>query len=214
MDMVDENGADENRESADDALHDDALARASDRKYLEHLCDALFHAHQDEYDALSAMILTSFNALAKPLSDDQEFLKIHLPNMGQGAIELSDEAYDELRLSMIKKGASAGIAEAEYRYACHLYEAEQYDEAITLYKRSAGKGYAASQHCYGLDLFHGTGGLTANKKEGLKYLHLAAGRLYEYSIEFLIHFYKKDTSSEGKQKLELYQNMLSWSKND
>ncbi|MEP4051079.1 MAG: hypothetical protein ABJN22_02425 [Litorimonas sp.] len=189
----------------------DNSENSNDRLVISLLQDTLDHCEADDYQTLIDIVRSKFEKLKKPLTPQSEFLKLRLPNLGENR-NISNTDFDELRLSIIKKGLSVGIPEAEYHYACYLYEGKNYSDAIKLYKNSADNGYPPSQHCYGLDLFYGIGDIPANKKEGLKYLSLAAGQLYDLSIEFFIELYREDNSHEGKDKFELYTRMLSWSK--
>lgn len=195
---------------AEDKKLPDNNGNSNDSLVISLLLDALEHCKDDDYELVLAIIRTKFENLKKPISPHLEFLKLRLPNLGQTTINSNNE-FDELRLSIIKNGVAARIPEAEYYYACHLYELKNYTDAIEVYKRSADRGHPQAQHCYGLDLFYGIGDIKPNKEEGLKYLNLAAKRLYSLSIEFFIEFYREDKSHEGKTNLELYTRMLSWS---
>lgn len=181
----------------------------NDAVVIGRLLDVLDRCEEKDYEDVLKVVKSKFQRLKKPLNPQLEFLRLRLPNLGRDLIE-SEEELDSLRLAIIKKGVDANIPEADYHFACHLYEQRQFESAVKLYKRSADKGYAPSQHCYGLDRYHGIANLEANKVEGLKYLELAAGRLYELSIEFLVALYQSDDSKLGRERFKLYSKMLSW----
>lgn len=178
-------------------------------KIISSLFEALGYCSEVDYERILGLILDKYDRLKKPLSPELEFLKLQLPHCG-GDRYLTELELDKLRLSRIQYGVAAGLAEAEYLYGCHLYEQKEYEKAIPLYKSSADKGFPPSQHCYGLDRFHGIGNLQVNQNEGLTYIKLAAGRLYQLSIEFLIEFYRDNETSEGKENFRTYSLMLRW----
>ena len=152
----------------------------NDETVITLLQDILAHCEEDDYNAVLAIIRTKFDNLKKPLSPHSEFLRLRLPNLGRKTIE-SDEDFDQFRLKIIRDGARANIPEAEYHFACHLYEEKKYSDAMRLYKSSAISGYPPSQHCYGLDLFHGIGENKGEQKRRLEISELS-GRKVVYSI--------------------------------
>ena len=172
------------------------------------LLDALGCSDAHTYDTLFQMIETKLNALSKTDHSEIAYLQAHLPL--QQPAKLSSADFDARFNALMKQSADAGCAEAQYHHACRLWERGEFKAAISLYKASANQGFPQSQYCYGLGLRDGVG-IEQDRAEGLFYIELSAGRLYNYALEYLIVLYRDDESAEGRANLDLYLQMLAWS---
>jgi len=121
--------------------------------------------------------------------------------------------YDKKYYELLLKSSQKGCKEAQYLVANRLYENKDYKNAMELYRKSALQGYANSQWCYGIDLFNGIEGvLEKDEKEGLFFIELSAGQLYEYAIDFLIDLYKNGygTIRANSNLYKRYKLMSKW----
>ena len=168
---------------------------------------------QENYKALGKITKHTFEQVDN--SDDLrlKYLQSKLDNCGEKQPFDNESELEEKYNALIEESAKAGVAESQYLYACRLYESSLYTDASLLYKLSANQGYPPSQYCFGLDLFNGVG-VKKNPEEGLHYIELAAGRLYEFALDFLIALYSEDDSKLGIMKYELYSKMLRWVEKD
>ena len=78
--------------------------------------------------------------------------------------------------TLLENSAKKGCKEAQYIIANKLYDEKKYIDAILLYKKSADKGFAPSQWCYGIDTFNGIKNIYKRDiEEGLEYISYSAG---------------------------------------
>jgi TPR repeat protein len=166
------------------------------------------HKEKDQ-DVIGVLISEKLEVLIKTDDPRVKHLQATLPNLGSQESYVNAEAFDLAYDKLMKEAADGGVAEAQYQYACRLYEQGNLSEAVGLYREAADKGYPPAQYCYGLDRYNGVG-TDKNIVEGLKYIKLAAGRLDEYALAFLVELYSKDSSEEGTGNHQLYLKMLSW----
>lgn len=172
---------------------------------VDRLIDVLGYCDVDSYETISQLADTKLKALAQSGHPKLPYLHAYMPQIGMEGGEL-DKRFNEL----IKQSSDSGVPQAQYTHACHLYECGDFHSAVNLYKLSADNGFPPSQYCYGLDLYNGVG-IHKNESEGLYFIELAAGRLYNLALEFLIGIFQNDSSVDGKKKFEHYSKMLSWS---
>jgi len=191
----------------------DALSEGMDQEHINAelklvglLIDALGYCDPETYDTLFQMVERKLKALARFDHKDIAYLQAHVPQ----SAKMSSADVDARFNSLIKQSSDAGCAEAQYQYACRLWEQGDFEGAITLYKASADQGYPPSQYCYGLGLRDGVG-IRRDQGKGLFYIELSAGRLYDLALEYLIAFYRDNQTAKGKDKSKLYSQMLNWS---
>ncbi len=172
---------------------------------VECLIDVLGYCDAETYELISKITTTKLKDLEKHKSKKFAYLQAHLPPPAMSSDEL-----DTWFNAKMKQSSDAGVPEAQYQQACRFWERGDHTAAVDLYKASADQGYPKSQYCYGLGLRDGVG-IAQDKPKGLFYIELAAGRLYNYALEYLLGLYRDDLSVEGREKFKLYSNMLTWS---
>lgn len=177
----------------------------SDVALVEILMDSLGYCDEETSSIIMKIVESKLESLAKSQHPKVAYLQAHLPQFGKDSEEL------DLRFnSLMKVSSDAGVAEAQYEHACRHWERGEHQTAISLYKVSAEQGYPPSQYCYGLGLYDGIG-IEKNEIEGLHFIELAAGQLYNLALEFLLSRYQDDASAKHIEKRGLYSKMLVWS---
>ena len=123
----------------------------------KYLIDAMTHSSNElrykEIAKLASDILAPYVSSQEP---NALWLKTRLPDMGLKSIT-DDESFDEEFDYLIQLSAEGGCREAEYIHACNLSEEQKHEEAMEFYERSAGKGYAPSLWCLGVNHIYGLG---------------------------------------------------------
>ncbi|GGX75255.1 hypothetical protein GCM10011309_26840 [Litorimonas cladophorae] len=180
----------------------------SNVKFVECLIDALGYCDAETYDLIFEITDKKLASLLKSNPQKFAYLEAYLSRPG-----MPDEKMEAWYNDKMRQSSEAGVAEAQYQHACRLWERGDHEAAVNLYKASADQGFPKSQYCYGLGLRDGVG-VPQDKAKGLFYIELAAGRLYEYALEYLIGLYRDDLSNEGRQKFTLYSEMLRWSESE
>jgi TPR repeat protein len=152
---------------------------------------------------LSALIKEILIPLWQKRHPRSLYLKARLPNLGEPE-RLSDDEFDDEWTKLIKEASDGGIAEAQYKCGCELYETGKSKEAVDLYERSASKGYPPALWCFGIDVLNGIG-REQNEELGLQYITLSASQAYYYAVEFLIKAYERgDFGFNTSQKMYAY----------
>jgi len=169
------------------------------------LIDAIGYCDEQSSEIITELAERKLEALKQSDHPCVAFLQAHMPQVGMTS-ENCDERYNRL----VKQSSDAGCPEAQYRLGCQIWEAGQFEAAVNLYKASAETGFPPSQYCYGLGLLIGEG-VEKDEEKGLHLIELAAHRLYDLALEFLIGRLDGDLSVDGKKKLKLYKTMLKWS---
>ena len=183
----------------------------SDFKYLESLSEALSYASVGEnVECIEKIIHTFISKYEKEEIPEITYMKAINLNLFEK--NLSEVDIEKKYNQLIDLSAKQGCKEALYIKACRLYECEEFSEAIELYKKSMHKGYPPAMWCYGLDRFWGIENVLAkDAAEGLKYIKLSAGLLYEYALEFLLDAYEngKETIEKDAEKADYYRALLA-----
>lgn len=175
-------------------------------RLIQMLMDVLGLCSEEDFETVLKILNRNFEDFARSEHPSLFALRAHMPQTNLDSAE-SDVRFNTL----MQKGAAAGDPQAQYEHGCRLWEDGQFSAAVKLYKQSAKNGFPASQYCYGLALLSGEG-VEKSEAEGLRFIELAAGRLYTLAIECLIGIFENDRSENGLRKLELYSEMLEWSK--
>lgn len=178
-------------------------------KLVEHLLDALGYCDSQTYEIIYNIIVAKLKGLKKSNPKELAYLQACLPQ----TTDMSSDEVEAWYNAKVKEGSDAGDPAAQYEHACRLWEGTDYIAAVKLYETSAEQGHPKSQYCYGLGLFDGIG-IAQNKAKGLHYIELAAGRLYDLALEYLIEFYRDETTPEGQEQFKHYSKMLIWSQNE
>ena len=174
----------------------------------EKLIDALEYCVDEErYSKILEIIISILNPLVIERKPRALWLKSRLPNLGE-TLELEDEVELEQKwLDLVKESASHNCKEAQYQYACYLYDQNKVKEATLLYKASADAGYAPSQWCFGLGCINGLG-TPKNIDTGIFYIRLSAEQRYEDAVDFILnavtkelHGLEKDVKEVNKWKM-------------
>ena len=183
----------------------------NDVKLVGQLLDAYGNCDEDSSEVIYQLAYTKLQTILKGGHPRAPYLQALMPILeSDDKYDVSVSEHDAQFNALMKQSADAGVPQAQYEHACRLYEQGHHRAAVRLYKLSADNGFPPSQYCYGLDVYNGVG-TDANEVEGLHFIELAAGRLYNLAIEFLIHLYRDDKSGEGSKKFDLYSRMLVWS---
>ena len=183
----------------------------SDLTEVEALIEAYYCcSDEDRGDQLAALVKNILKPLVQAKVAKALWLQACLPNAGNEG-PICDTDFETQWLSLIKEAAFGGCAEAQYSYGCELYDEGKYDEAHSLYQKSAAQGYAPSLWCYGLEIINGIGE-TKNISKGLYYIRLAAENRYEYAVEFLIRAYTEGEYGLSKDQKEVkkWESVLQW----
>lgn len=138
-------------------------------------------------DTLITWIRELLDPLVKNKVPEAMYLSTRLPYEEDGSIVFS--SCRDTMLDTIIYAAKGGCKEAQYQYACQLYEQGNSSDAIRLYKKSADKGFAPAQWCYGIDKLHGIG-CRKSVPEGIKYIQSAAAQKNTFAMDFLIRAYR------------------------
>ena len=166
-----------------------------DCKIVEIRCliDALAYCDNEErYETLLNIIINLINGISPENNGVLLWLKTRIPHFGENGIHGNEVLEQRLR-ELLKKSATLGCKEAQYEFACLLYEEGSKEEAIDLYRCSALQGYAPAQWVFGLDTLNGVGS-SKNFEQGKFFIELSAAQGYEYAVEFLISSYQHGTS--------------------
>ena len=176
---------------------------------LEILNEALGYCEAQDYELISTLITKKLQNPTLNTHPRVKYIKAISINLHQDSNTLKDEDYDAQRLKLLCESCNLGVPEAQYELGNDLYEAGQYEEAVTLYSKSAEQGYPPALYTYGLDLYNGIGG-EMDKPKGLKYIKMAAGLLNVNALEFLIELYSNAKTLADREIYDMYSLMLSW----
>jgi TPR repeat protein len=170
----------------------------------EYLIQASEHCSDEmRGDKLNHLIKEILFPLWEKRNPRSLYLKARLPNLGESE-RLSDGEFDDEWSKLIKEASDGGIAEAQYKCGCELYETGKSKEAVDLYEKSASKGYPPAQWCFGIDVLNGIG-REQNQELGLQYITLSASQAYSYAVKFLIKAYERgDYGFNTSQKMYTY----------
>lgn len=169
------------------------------------LIDAQAFAYGDELETLDSIIDAHVANLSP---EDQKYVST-LRSFGP---ELTDKTVDDKYNQLNAECAAIGFPGAQYQTGCRLREQGKSELALELFKSAANQGHAASQYCFGLQTFYGDG-TAKDEAAGLIYIEMAAGRLYEYALDFLIGLYGPEGARPNPEREALYSKMLAWAKN-
>lgn len=176
----------------------------SDLKQAELILEALSWCSDDQhYDVLLSMVKALLAPYIRSAHPRALWLKSSMPNLGEDS-PLSENAFDTKYNELLRVAAEGGCPEAQYRYACNLYDQGKIAEAVEFYFKAAKSDYAPAQWCYGLDSLHGNG-TVKNESAGLSFIRLAAEQRYEYAVAFLIDAYR-----HGKYGLNDKEELRKW----